>query len=45
MRNTFIRFFIPSRQDLASFWLLEKIAVLRIRRQGIKNVLAIWSYF
>lgn len=43
LRNSFCRSLIASRGDLSYFWLLEKIAVLRIRRKVVKNMLGIWS--
>jgi len=43
LRTYIFRFFLPSRHDLSYFFILEKNAVLRIRRQFSKNVLASWS--
>jgi hypothetical protein len=36
-------FFLRFRHGLSSFFILEKVAVLRIKREFSKNVLAIWS--
>ena len=43
LRASIFRLFLASRHDLSYVFILEKGAVLRIRRQFSKNVLGIWS--